>query len=958
MTGHYNSLLVIVSLLIAILASWVALDLSSRIHLHTHTGRRALWLTVGSASMGVGIWSMHYVGMLAYRMDMPVLYDWPTVLVSMLAAFAASCIALRLVARKRLSWWSTVTGGSAMGAAIASMHYIGMAAMRMPVRMTYSGPLVLLSVVAAVAISMVGLRLTFGAKMVARGWSGKKAGSALLMGLAIPTMHYIGMAAAHWSSDPGRFTPSDLQHAISITTLSTFGIVMVSALVLVLALVSASIDRHVSGFESALDGSERSYAQLRQHHERLQGAFRAGGFGIWECDPATGLFYVDSHLRDLYGTPQDGLPVPRSLWKAAVHPEDVASLDQRWKECLATGDRYDNEYRIIRPDGEIRRVRSVASLVRNQDGSPKRVLGMTWDVTSDWQREQDSREQATRFRLTLQAVGDAVIATDDASHIVFMNPVASQLTDWPAETAVGRSLSDVFVTRDEGTGVGSDPVQLCIQHGGEVLSQDSMLISRNGVEYTIRKHIALMGQGRAAVITFQDITQACRLQGELLYAATHDSLTGLSNRAAFEKQLHVLWGENRESARIHCVCILDLDRFKVINDASGHIAGDALLKELAHLLQREVRASDLAARMGGDEFMLLLPDTTVEQAEPLLRELLCRISDLRFNWQGKVYHITASLGLVAFDRFSPEPDVLLSQADAAAFTAKRNGRNQIALYVEDGSAADHYNEMQIAADLRRSIEADCFELQAQPIVPAGTPQDRRYFEVLLRMRGKDGALVSPALFIPAAERFGMMAMVDRWVIRNTLALYRQYKAEEAEIRLAINLSADSLSDPSLWNFVSEQFLLTGVNPANITFEVTETGIIQNLDVAKAFIRSCRHAGSRIALDDFGTGQSSLSYLKQFALDIIKIDGEFIRTLLQNPLDQAIIRSVGDIARSVGATTVAECVEDAPTIEMLRSLQVDWIQGWATGRPMPLKAMLASAEQRATIQPPEAYVTQR
>jgi NO-binding membrane sensor protein with MHYT domain len=293
---------------------------------------------------------MHYVGMLAYRMDMPVLYDWPTVLLSMLAAIAASCIALSLVARKSMSWWGTVTGGTAMGAAIASMHYIGMAAMRMPMAMTYSGSRVVLSVVAAIGISMIGLRLTFGAKEVASGWSVKKAGSTFAVGLAIPTMHYIGMAAARWSSGPGRFAPSDLQHAISVTTLSTVGIILVSTLTLTIALIFASVDRHVSGFESALDGSKRSYAQLREHHERLQGAFRAGGVGIWECDPATGLFYVDASLRDLYGTTQDGLPVPRDVWKARVHPDDVGDLDRRWNECLGSGDHYDNEYRIVRPD--------------------------------------------------------------------------------------------------------------------------------------------------------------------------------------------------------------------------------------------------------------------------------------------------------------------------------------------------------------------------------------------------------------------------------------------------------------------------------------------------------------------------------------------------------------------------------------------------------------------------------
>ena len=948
MAGHYNWLLVLLSLVLSVLACWVALDLSGRVHLHATTGRKAIWLTVGSAAMGTGIWSMHYVGMLAYRVDMPVLYDWPTVLLSMLAALTASGVALGLVARKHLSLLGIVAGGCVMGVAIASMHYIGMDAMRMPMGMTYSGPLVAASVVAAVLILMVGLRLTFGSKAVNKGWSTKKAVSALAMGLAIPTMHYLGMAAAQWTDGPGRFSAADCRHAISITALSTAGVVLVSVLILVSALVFAGVDRRVSRFESAIDGSERSYALLEKHHDRLQNAFRAGGFGIWECDPATSLFYVDRYLRDLYGIPHDGLPVSRDTWKASVHPEDVAGLDKRWKECLASSDRYDNAYRVIPSEGDIRHVRTVASVLRAEDGSVSRVLGMTWDVTTDWNREQATREQATRFRLTLEAIGDAVIATDDGLRIVFMNPVASKLTGWAADSAVGRDLADVFRTFDEETGeMLPNPVQRCIENRGSFFAEGGVLEGREGVRFQIRKHVALTGDGKAAVITFQDITEARRLKRELVHAATHDALTGLANRSEFQVQLRKFWEASQVSGASHCVCILDLDRFKIINDASGRIAGDSLLKMIAGVMQKELRPEDVLARLGGDEFLMLLPDISAERAEPILQGLLARINTLYFQWEGKVYDVAASIGLVSFAGFAPDPETLLSQADAASFTAKRNGGNQVARYVEKGSAADHLSEMQVVADLRRCIDADCFELFAQPIVPASSGQVAAYFEVLLRMRDKNGNLVPPCLFIPAAERFGMMAMVDRWVIRNTLEAYRKLGAGGGQIRLAINLSADSLSDTSLWSFVREQFAVTGVDPGSITFEVTETSIIRDLEVAKGFMRSCRDAGCSIALDDFGTGLSSLSYLKQFPLDTIKIDGGFIRTLLQSPLDQTIIRSIGEIARSLGATTVAECVEDEATIEMLRELQVDWVQGWATGKPMPLNDVLEAA-RKATV----------
>lgn len=940
MKGQYDCFLVAVSFAIATLGAWAGLDFSSRIYLQKSRQKKNLWLSLGAFAMGTGIWSMHYTGMVAYRMPMPVLYDWPTVVLSMLAAFLASGVVLELAARQSLSMTNTVLGGMAMGGAVASMHYIGMAAMRMPMTLTYSFPKVILSIVAAVLISIIGVRLTFESRLIERGWSGKKAASALVMGLAIPTMHYLGMAAATMRPQETSLRPADLQHAISISGLSTAGIVLGSLLVIIVAVVSSRLDHHVSKFESALGGTARSFAQLQAHHERLQGAFRAGGFGIWECDPATGLFYVDAKLRDLFGTPQDGKPVPRAVWRASVHPEDLQMLDRVWSDALLSEDKYENEYRVIRPEGEIRTVHSVATLVRHPDGSLKRVLGMTWDVTAERRREQEIQEQATRFRLTLDAIGDAVIATDEQLQVSFMNPVACRLTGWDTNAGIGQNLREVFITRDEHTdALRKDPVQRCIEQGGVLLAEDGVLISRTGERFNIRKHVALMEKGQAAVITFQDITEARRMEKQLLHDSSHDSLTDLANRAAFERTLHRFWEDNRFGGRVHCVCMLDLDRFKIINDASGHPAGDQLLKEIANILRQELRGTDIAARMGGDEFMLLLTDMSAEEALVTAERLIYRIASHRFLWQDRTYTVTASLGIVSFDCFSPEPEVLISQADAASFTAKRDGRNRISVYMDQGSAAEHYLEMQMAADLRRCIDEDCFELYAQPIVPSQALQDHGYFEILLRMKGSDGTLVSPALFIPAAERNGLMGLVDRWVIRKTFAMLGSLEGSGPQVRFAINLSAESLSDSTLWSFVSAQLRLTGISPSAITFEITETAIIRDLHIAKDFIASCRRAGCRVALDDFGTGLSSLSYLKHFSLDTIKIDGGFIRSIVQNPMDQAIVRAIGEVARSIGATTVAECVEDVAAIAMVKDLGITYVQGWATGRPIPLETAL-------------------
>ncbi len=946
MTGHYDPFRVALSIVISILSSWAALELAGRVSAERRGAGRVLWICWGATAMGFGIWSMHYVGMLAYRMQMPVLYDWPTVLLSMFAAVASSALALTILRARVLTWPASVFGSLAMGGGIAAMHYIGMAAMRMPMNVTYSRDLVLMSIAVAVLTSMVALRFTFASRHIDAVFDRRKIISALLMGLAIAEVHYLGMGAASWTPGQGNFSSHELQHAIQISNLSTIGLVLITGILLVLVMVTVGLDRHFIRYKSILRGSELRYSSQRKHNKRLQGAFRAGGIGIWECDPVTGAAYMDATLRRMYDLDTDEDIILRDLWIKRFHPDDVPPTEQRWKEAMASGDKYENEFRVLTRDGT-RRFRVVASIFRDSHGVAQRVMGMTWDVTVERQREQETADQSERFEMTLEAVADAVITVDADCHVIYMNPVASVLTGWSKEEAVGSPLEQVFVVLDEATGeVRRGAVMQCMRDGKPFSSDDSLLLNRKGKRYNIKKRIAVTANNQAAVVTFHDVTVARSLERKLEYAATHDALTGLMNRTAFEKKLAALWEENRFNSRSHSLCILDLDRFKIINDTSGHIAGDALLREISRVMQQNVAPTDIVARMGGDEFMLLFVDTPIEESKKRANGLLKSIAELRFPWYGKTYDVTASLGLVEFDCFSPRPEVLISQADVASFTSKNSGRNRVSIYLEeDGTASDNHQEMQVVADLRRAIESDSFELHAQAIVPAGSSAPATYFEVLLRMRDENGDLVSPALFIPAAERYGLMTMVDRWVIHHALKMYGPL-CGDCDSRFAINLSADSLSDPALWSYVQGEFLRSGVPPSSITFEVTETALIRSLETAKRFMQQAQLAGSRIALDDFGTGLSSLSYLKQFPLDVVKVDGSFIRQLLSNPLDRSIVHAVAQIARSMKAVTVAECVEDLPTITLLQQLGVDYVQGWATGRPGSMSVLMEGLRRRA------------
>ena len=950
MAYHYDPTLVLVSLLISVLASWMALELSSRVYVRQGQASRWYWLAAGSLVMGTGIWAMHYVGMLAYRVDMRVTYHWPTVLLSFMAAVLASASALYLVTRRTMTWLLSLFGGLIMGGGIGAMHYIGMAAMRMPCSKAYDARLVSLSVLLAVCISIAAIRICYALRSEVNSWSGKRLGASLLMGSAIPTMHYVGMAAVHMQGAAGQVNN---RATVEVSALSTIGISVAVILFLAFAMLGAALDRRLMGFQSQMKYKEDAHELLSTYQKRLMNAYRRQGVGSWSCDPKTMLFHVDPSLRPMYDMEDDGQLIPREEWLKRVHADDKQLLGERWQRALAGEGHYENEYRVVHKDGTIRHCRTVAVIARDSEGHPNHVEGMTWDVTLERKQQREAEEQAERFHMTLEAIGEGVLSVDQEHRILYANPVACQLIGWTAVESLNRPLMEVFCTQDEQTGQPrTNPVLRCIEQGGTLLGEDGILVSRDGSKCNIRKHVNLIGSQGAAVITFQDVTAARRLEQELVTAATHDALTGLPNRSAFEKNLEKVLGRGPVAGQ-HCLALLDLDRFKVINDTSGHLAGDAFLKRVVSVLKSSVRSGDYIARMGGDEFLLLLQDTPVEEAESLSRRLLKVVEDLRFTWEHRSYSATVSIGLVAFDSSSQSLETLVSHADVAMYTAKRKGRNRLTTYrATDGEAAGNLQEMEIVAGLRSALDENRFELHAQPIVPASGKEAVPYFELLIRMRNRTGELVPPSTFIPAAESYGMMQAIDRWVVRNALAAYAPAFEAGRTMRFAINVSAESLSDPTFWEFVHKQFQTSGVPPSAITFEVTESGMIQNLDTAANFLKQAKMAGSRVALDDFGTGMSSLSYLKQFSLDVIKIDGSFVRKLRSTPLDQTIVEAIAGIARSMGASTVAECTEDMETVSLAATLGVDYVQGWATGRPQPLTVVLSGQQSKLHLVEPQ------
>jgi diguanylate cyclase (GGDEF)-like protein len=434
----------------------------------------------------------------------------------------------------------------------------------------------------------------------------------------------------------------------------------------------------------------------------------------------------------------------------------------------------------------------------------------------------------------------------------------------------------------------------------------------------------------------------------LSYQASHDALTGLVNRREFERRLERALLSAREEGRVHALCYLDLDQFKIVNDTCGHVAGDELLRQLTVLLQSKVRDADTLARLGGDEFGVLLDNCPLEQAEIVADLLRQTVRDFHFAWQEKPFVIGVSIGLVPINQDAGSLDAVLSCADAACYAAKDLGRNRVHLYrAEDGDLVQRQGEMHWVARITRAIEENRFRLYYQTIMPIQEQShEGGHFEILLRMIDDNGQLVPPMAFIPAAERYNLMPSIDRWVVSTAFGLYWKIFPECREIQegqchtCTVNLSGPSLCDEHFLEFIKRQFALYKVPYKHLCFEITETAAITNLAKAMDFISELRSLGCRFSLDDFGSGLSSFTYLKNMQVDYLKIDGSFVRDMVDDPMDAAMVSSINQIGHVMGLKTIAEFVENEAVLVKLREMGVDFVQGYGVEYPKPLEDLIA------------------
>ncbi len=589
-------------------------------------------------------------------------------------------------------------------------------------------------------------------------------------------------------------------------------------------------------------------------------------------------------------------------------------------------------------------VEVIASAIFEKTGESPSFSGshmVARDVTDRRQAEDALHRTSTRLQHVVSA-SPAVIYSRCPGVGMPVNFISSnvyEMLGYRAEEFLGGDclLEDLMHPDDR-----SRFKQELSQEEGRVHSSyEYRLKHRDGSWRWIRDTVRLICDARnhpqELVGSWLDNTEAHILSEQLSYQASHDALTGLVNRRAFEMRLEQALHSAHEQNLEHALLYLDLDQFKIINDTCGHIAGDALLRQLSHVLQSRVRKQDTLARLGGDEFGILMERCALQNALRVANSLCTAVGDFRFAWVDKVFQVGASIGVVSIHAASDNLGNLLSAADSACYAAKDAGRNRVHLYTEDDvNLALRRGEMQWATRINQALEDNRFQLAFQPILPLSGSQAGHHYELLLRMKDEFGEIVLPGAFLPAAERYHLAVKLDHWVVRSALDWLSGNPEHLDDLCLCtINLSGHSLGDVPLLTYLLERLADQPSLTNKICFEVTETAVIANLGDALRFIYALKDIGCRFALDDFGSGLSSFAYLKKLPVDFIKIDGIFMEGIVNDPVSLALVNSINDIGHVMGMETIAEFVENERILAQLRAIGVNYGQGYLIGKPRPL-----------------------
>lgn len=687
--------------------------------------------------------------------------------------------------------------------------------------------------------------------------------------------------------------------------------------------------------------------QLTISQERYALAVAGANDGIWDWDLIHQKMYYSTRWKSMLGLDEPNEGDSIRDWVTRIHPDDRAAFLKRLRSHIGGKDpnpeqRLYCEYRILHTDGTYRWVVTRGQALRDKQGRAYRVAGSQTDITERKSLETELFKEKELAQITLHSIGDAVITTDENGLIKDFNPVAERLTGWSASEAKQKPISQICTFVDGTHQPLENPALQAISKGKTIsFSNHPILISKTGEEYAIGDSAAPIrsssGDIVGTVLVFHDVTEERGRAKQLTWQATHDPLTHLYNRPKFIQSVEETIASAREQQTRHVLCYMDLDHFKAVNDTCGHAAGDQLLKQIADMWRSQIRASDTLARLGGDEFGLLLYDCDLDQAIQITNSFCESIQSFRFLYDGKIFHVGVSIGIVPIDGNSISTEEVLKLADTTCYSAKNKGRNRVQVYYpNDRDVAQQSEDSRWFSRITQALDNDLFCLHTQAIAAAqADAPEQTLCEILLRLKDEaSGKLIPPMAFLPTAERYNLMPKIDRWVISHALQ-HLSIQSANLDTIYSINLSGSSINDDSFIDFLKEQLAQNPIDPRILCFEITETMAISNLQKAADFILELKKLGCYFALDDFGSGMSSFSYLKHLPVDYLKIDGNFVKEAPNDNIICAMLEAINQVGHVMGLKTIAEYVENQAILDKVRELGIDFVQGYQINRPHEL-----------------------